>query len=326
MNHEAPATPATTTGDTATIDAKELARLRAIDETSHRIKEHQAKVTQLHDDWKRKADGALAAKKSYDEQQGLLIDMIKQLDDPQQRLPFELTAGSTATTQPPAQDAAAEPITMGWEMVPVSALGLTAGTTAKLVEYCKTLGQLENRRKEHGRALDIPGIGEKTADKINEAADEWLRQNRDKAVFDSAAAAPAEAAAAAASNVDGQKFYRLLVDIALGAVTMPKGSIYPFGEIMDGGRIFLVTSDDDGFSVEPGEVQAVGACSKMPVEVEITAPVPGCDADDLPVGFKAQVTQWHGQNVVVKTVSAREVLITTAEFKPTTMAWVEAQA
>lgn len=314
-------TPLTTGGEMMTIDAKELTRLQSLDEVSTRVIAQQRKVLELKADWKRKADASLAAKKQFDEQDAVLLEMITELSDPQQRLPFRLDAEAAGNGQPPP---APEPITDGWEMVPVSALGLPKGLTGKLEEAgCKRIGELEARRRDKGRALDIDGIGEKLAGKVNDTLDDWLRQNRDKAVFDSAAAA------APSPPVQDAKCFKLLVDIADpgGGKLATKGTILPLGERLDGGKLFLTTSPDDGFSVEEKECVGVNAVERA-TRVEITNPVPGSDneTDGLNPGAQVDVVSYHGENPVVKCKSEREVLITPAEFKPLKTQWVEVTA
>ena len=299
------------------VDAKELARLRHVDEIRGRVLTLQEKVMGLHADWKRKADAALAAKKTYDDHNAQLLDMISEFSDKQGRLPFMEIQPLEVTAAPDAP----QPITDGWEITPVTCLGLPKGLTKKLADEhgIKTMGDLERRRRDKGRALDLAGIGPEKAERINNAADNWLAENRDKAVFDGAAAT-AEAAANASH-------FKLLVEVDAGdGRILPAGSFWLLSERLADGRLALIVSDDLIVPVSPNAAVGVTVAERA-TQVELLRPIPGSDneTDKLYAGATVSVIGWNGENPIVQAASGREVMAVQGDWKATETAIQEVQ-
>lgn len=291
-----------------TIEDKELERLRRIEDHHRKIKEESDQVAKLTTIYHTKKDAALAAKKNLDEATAKLQELIAEGADNQMRLPVEIPVKPTA---------AAEPITEGWEAVPVEALGLTKGLTTILKEnHCKTIGALEARRKDHGNSLGIDGIGEAKAQKISDAADAWLRNNRDKATFDGAGAVAS----------DAQRGAKLLVGLEAYGQTFPIGTILPVSEIMGNGKVAVAITPDQVAQIESAECRVV-LVKEQPITVEILERVPGCDdeSDKLIPGFVAKVLNWSDTgNPVVETAAGRPVALADNEWKPAQVGLVEA--
>jgi hypothetical protein len=299
------------------VDSAELDRLRRVDEQLKLIENKEVIVRKLKDDWDRKKDAALAAKKLFDEADAELRDLIAAKEDSQMRLPFGTTqaAGSSA-----AEEREPAPITTGWEAVPLAELkkkGLGNGVAAKLVAFgIKTIGAFEARRRDHGRSLDIPGIGEKLAAGANDALDDWLAENRDKAVFDAARAGGGLSVVSPdedeAPRADG-RYFKLAVEIKAGEAVYAAGSIHEVAEELGDGRIALMVRPgaDDVFSVQAAEGSFVSVTKKVKV-IRVVRPVLGDDT--IHVGDEFEVLNWLGQNAIVRMGEA-EKMIAAAEFE-----------
>lgn len=130
------------------------------------IKERSAEVTRLLLEWNQLKGDASEAKKEYDNAVSELTYLINRGPDYQRKLEFEDSEDGE---------------TLAWRDEPIDAnLGLTAKVLEKLEEAgITTIGQLEDRRAGEG-LTSIAGIGQATADKIEEQVLEWLDEHRDK--------------------------------------------------------------------------------------------------------------------------------------------------
>ena len=152
------------TTEETTDETKEMTELEH--EHYEAIKERNAEVARLLLEWTQLKGDASEAKKEYDQAVSELTYLISRGPDRQKKLPFEdSTSGEV----------------LGWREALVSeSLGLTAKILEKLEDAgVRTIGELEDLRAGDG-LTSIGGIGQATADKIEEQVLEWLTENRDK--------------------------------------------------------------------------------------------------------------------------------------------------
>lgn len=130
------------------------------------IKEKSAEVARLLLEWTQLRGDASEAKKEYDQTVAELTHLINRGPDYQRKLEFDDTEDGE---------------TLAWREEPIASnLGLSAKVLEKLEEAgIETIGQLEDRRAGDG-LTSITGIGQATADKIEQQILDWLDENRDK--------------------------------------------------------------------------------------------------------------------------------------------------
>jgi hypothetical protein len=130
------------------------------------IKELNNEFREEYSEWEFLKDKTGAAKKRVDEIGKRLSYLIARGPDNQQKLPFvDSTDGNSLEWR--EQDIA-------------ESLGLAAKVLEKLEDAgVRTIGELEDLRAGAG-LTSIGGIGQATADKIEEQVLEWLTENRDK--------------------------------------------------------------------------------------------------------------------------------------------------
>jgi hypothetical protein len=152
------------TVDDSTDEANEMTEL----EHDHyeEIKELNNEFREEYSEWEFLKDKTGAAKKRVDEISKRLSYLIARGPDNQKKLPFvDSTDGNSLEWR--EQDIA-------------GSLGLPAKTLEKLEDAgIHTIGELEDLRAGDG-LTSIGGIGQATADKIEEQVLEWLSENRDK--------------------------------------------------------------------------------------------------------------------------------------------------
>lgn len=130
---------------------------------------------------------AKEAKKEYDEEVSNLRSLIRSAGErlPLFDKPFE---------NKPADEAAAPVENTAWRDEPISVLSLAAKVEEKFIEAgYDTIGKLEDLRASDqlgGGLRSVKGIGEATADKIEDAIIGWLTEHRDAAVLSSNGACP----------------------------------------------------------------------------------------------------------------------------------------
>jgi hypothetical protein len=152
------------TVDETTDETKEMTELEY--EHYETIKERNAEVARLLLEWTQLKGDASEAKKEYDQAVSELSYLISRGPEKQQKLPFvDSTDGES----------------LAWRDIMVEeSLGLTAKILEKLEDAgVRTIGELEDLRAGAG-LTSIGGIGQTTADKIEEQVLEWLSENRDK--------------------------------------------------------------------------------------------------------------------------------------------------
>jgi hypothetical protein len=145
-------------------ETKELTDLER--EHYEAIKELNNEFREQYAGWEFLKDKTGAAKKVVDEISKRLSYLIARGPDNQQKLPFaDSTDGEV----------------LAWREASIAeSLGLTPKVLEKLEEASViTMGQLEDLRGDAG-LMSIAGIGQATADKIEEQVLEWLTENRDK--------------------------------------------------------------------------------------------------------------------------------------------------
>ena len=150
--------------DEVTDETKEMSELEH--EHYEEIKELNNEFREEYSEWEMLKDKTGSAKERVDEIGKRLSYLIARGPDYQKKLPFEnSTAGESLEWR--EQDIA-------------GSLGLTAKVLEKLEDAgITTIGDLEDLRADAG-LRSIGGIGQATADKIEEQVLEWLSENRDK--------------------------------------------------------------------------------------------------------------------------------------------------
>jgi hypothetical protein len=152
------------TVDETTDETKEMTELEY--EHYETIKERNSEVARLLLEWTQLKGDASEAKKEYDQAVSELTYLISRGPDNQRKLPFtDSTDGES----------------LAWREQDIAgSLGLTAKVLEKLEDAgVRTIGELEDLRAGAG-LTSIGGIGQATADKIEEQVLEWLTENRDK--------------------------------------------------------------------------------------------------------------------------------------------------
>lgn len=150
--------------DTMIEETKELSELER--EHYEAIRELNAEFIDEYREWELRKDSTAAAKKRVDEISKRLSALIARGPEQQRKLPFEdSTKGEV----------------LAWRDASVAeSLGLTTKVLEKLADAgITTIGELEDLRAGEG-LTSVAGIGQATADKIEEQVLEWLDENRDK--------------------------------------------------------------------------------------------------------------------------------------------------
>lgn len=130
------------------------------------IKELNAEFMTEYREWEYKKDSTAAAKKRVDEIGKRLSYLIARGPEQQRKLPFEDSTDGQV---------------LGWrDALIAESLGLTTKQLERLADAgVTTIGELEDLRGGDG-LTSVEGIGQATADKIEEQVLEWLEENRDK--------------------------------------------------------------------------------------------------------------------------------------------------
>jgi hypothetical protein len=292
------------------VETTELDRLHRVEEQHAKVQKKTVKVRELENDYHRKKDSSLAAKKLLDEHTAELLNMIQEKESDQRQLPFD------AQPVEPAQREAA-PVTEGWEAMPLSQLRLGKGLSGKLVAAgIKTIGRLDQQHREHGNSLGVHGIGPQGADTVVAALLGWLAKNRDHVVFDAAKGAGLSVVSPD-QPIDAEfRYFKLLEAVKAGEATHAAGTIFQVNEVMADGRIALSTTpgSTDVFAVDPAEgewVEAEIRCSTIRIAREVL----GQDPEVVKVGAEFTVENWHGDNAIIL-VGEAEVFVARAEFEP----------
>lgn len=145
-------------------DRKEMTDLER--EHYEAIKELNAEFIEEYREWELQKDSTSAAKKRVDEIGKRLSALIARGPEQQRKLLF----GDDADTE-----------SLAWRDQPIAG---QLALTPKIMELLEdagvsTIGELEDLRAGEG-LTSIGGIGQATADKIEDQVLEWLDENRDK--------------------------------------------------------------------------------------------------------------------------------------------------
>lgn len=148
-----------TTDETKEMTELEREHYDAIKELNKEFKQHYYR-------WEILKDQTSGEKKRVDELGKELSALIARGPDLQQKLPFEDSTGGEV---------------LAWrDALIAESLGLTTKQLERLADAgVTTIGELEDLRGGDG-LTSVEGIGQATADKIEEQVLEWLEENRDK--------------------------------------------------------------------------------------------------------------------------------------------------